>query len=46
MIEDNQLKVEYKPTAEMKADILTKPLNGSNFIKMKNWLLNSHEVVP
>jgi hypothetical protein len=39
-IADGSVVVSYLPTAEMKADILTKPLTGELFFRMRNWVLN------
>ena len=36
------VEVIYKPTNEMVADILTKPLQGEQFVKLRNLLLNWH----
>ena len=38
-IQENQMKVAYVPTKDMVADILTKPLQGRQFIKLRNKLL-------
>ena len=35
-----EINVEYKPTKEMLADILTKPLQGELFVQLRNELLN------
>ena len=35
-IADGSVLVTYLPTAEMKADILTKPLTGELFLRMRN----------
>lgn len=43
MVDNKRVKLEYLPTEDMKADILTKPLTGKLFYKMKNWLLNKPE---
>ena len=32
--------VKYKPTSEMTADVLTKPLQGEQFRKLRNAILN------
>lgn len=39
-VDSGELEVEYCPTNEMHADILTKPLHGEQFIKLKQRLLN------
>jgi hypothetical protein len=39
-VECNEIKLEYMPTEHMLADILTKPLQGSKFLKARNLLLN------
>ena len=39
-IADGSVVVSYLPTAEMKADILTKPLTGELFFRMRDWVLN------
>jgi hypothetical protein len=39
-ITNNEIEVIYCPTENMVADILTKPLVGDNFIKLRNLLLN------
>ncbi len=39
-MDSNELKIEYLPTEEMVADMLTKPLQGDLFRRMKNKLLN------
>jgi hypothetical protein len=35
-----EINIEYMPTGEMLADILTKPLQGALFKKLRNQLLN------
>ena len=40
LIEQNHIKIEYLPTEEMVADILTKPITGKLFIKLRNKILN------
>jgi hypothetical protein len=39
-IRDGVLKVEYLKTSDMVADILTKPLQGSAFVRLRAMLLN------
>jgi hypothetical protein len=39
-IKSGEVKIVYKPTAEMIADILTKPLQGDLFRKLRDELLN------
>jgi hypothetical protein len=39
-ISTGELKVEYQPTQEMIADILTKPLQGERFLNLRMKLLN------
>ena len=39
-IKTNEIKIEYKSTKEMLADILTKPLQGEQFRALRNQLLN------
>jgi hypothetical protein len=46
LIDDKKFKIEYLSTKDMKADILTKPLSGNTFRRMKRWLLNMPEDVP
>jgi hypothetical protein len=36
------IEVVYKPTEDMIADILTKPLHGETFIRLRNMLMNWH----
>ena len=40
----NELKIEYLPTEEMVADMLTKPLQGDLFRRKRNKLLNVDDV--
>ena len=42
-VESNEVKISYLPTEDMIADILTKPLVGSLFNKLRQKLLNSKE---
>ena len=37
---NKEISVEYMPTGDMLADILTKPLQGALFIKLRDKLLN------
>ncbi len=39
-MDSNELKIEYLPMEEMVADVLTKPLQGDLFRRMRNKLLN------
>ena len=39
-IQAGEIKISYLPTAEMVADLLTKPLQGELFRKLRNKLLN------
>jgi hypothetical protein len=39
-IKDKEIQVTYKPTNEMLADMLTKPLQGEQFRALRNLLLN------
>ena len=40
--ENGDIEVVYKPTTEMIADVLTKPLHGEMFIRLRNLLMNWH----
>ena len=40
-IKTNEIKIEYRSTKEMLADILTKPLQGEQFRALRNQLLNN-----
>ena len=42
-IDNDEILVEFVPTHDMKADIFTKPLQGSLFFKMASGLLGSGE---
>ena len=39
-VDNNEIKFEYVPTENMVSDILTKPLSGKQFVKLRNKLLN------
>ena len=39
-VEEGEVVLEYKPTDEMIADVLTKPLQGDKFIELRDSLLN------
>jgi hypothetical protein len=39
-VDNGEIKIEHLPTDEMAADILTKPLVGAKFKKLKAKLLN------
>ena len=39
-VQQKEIKIEYMSTNDMLADILTKPLQGNLFVKMRNQLLN------
>ena len=41
-IEQNIVKIKYCKTSDMIADLLTKPLNGQSFIRLRNNILNHH----
>jgi Reverse transcriptase (RNA-dependent DNA polymerase) len=42
-VASNEIEVEYMPTGDMLADILTKPLSGALFIRLRDSLLNWYE---
>jgi hypothetical protein len=42
-VKSGEVVIEYLPTGEMLADILTKPLQGALFVKVRNQLLNIEE---
>ena len=42
-VKDGEVAIEYLPTGHMIADILTKPLQGEQFVKLRNQLLNWNE---
>ncbi len=39
-VDSKEIKMEYCPTSDMVADILTKPLQGAQFYKLRDKLLN------
>ena len=39
-VEQGDVKIEYMPTGDMIADVLTKPLQGSLFARLRDLLLN------
>jgi hypothetical protein len=39
-IDNGDIEVIYKPTEDMIADIMTKPLHGDHFIRLRKILLN------
>jgi hypothetical protein len=42
-VSSNEISIEYMPTGEMLADILTKPLQGELFRRLRDRLLNWYE---
>ena len=44
-IDDGEVEVRHKPTGEMVADLLTKPLQGATFRHFRNLLLNCADEV-
>ena len=38
-MELGEVEIDYLPTEEMRADIMTKPLQGELFRKMRDWLM-------
>jgi hypothetical protein len=40
-VDSKEIRVEYCPTGDMIADVLTKPLQGSQFFKLRSLLLNT-----
>lgn len=44
MIEERRMKLVHTRTDKMLADILTKPLQGRLFLRMRNWLLGHEEL--
>ena len=43
LVFNKEIILEHLPTELMKADILTKPLTGHLFSRMKQWILNNGE---
>jgi hypothetical protein len=41
-VDQGEVRIEYKPTGEMIADVLTKPLQGSLFARLRDLLLNNY----
>ena len=41
-VDQGEVRIEYKPTGEMIADVLTKPLQGSLFARLRDLLLNCY----
>jgi hypothetical protein len=41
-VDQGEVRIEYKPTGEMIADVLTKPLQGSLFARLPDLLLNNY----
>jgi hypothetical protein len=39
MVRQNNIKFEFTPTSQQKADGLTKPMNGKQFLTARNYLL-------
>ena len=39
-VDSGEVKLEYCPTKEMVADFFTKPLQGSQFVKLRNAMMN------
>jgi hypothetical protein len=42
-VNSNEISIEYMPTGEMLADILTKPLQGELFRRLRDRLLNWYD---
>ena len=42
-IDNGEVVIQHVPTSEMVSDVLTKPLNGSHFIKLRNLLMNKYQ---
>ena len=45
-LDNGEFTLNYCPTEDMIADILTKPLQGSQFIKLRNILLGYELTTP
>lgn len=41
-IDKGEVRIEYLPTAEMTADVLTKPITGALYQRLKDKLMNGH----
>jgi hypothetical protein len=39
-VESNEVSIQYCPTGEMIADFFTKPLQGVDFQKFRNFIMN------
>jgi hypothetical protein len=44
-VDSKEIKMEYCSTTEMTADILTKPLQGAQFFKLRDQLLNTQGTI-
>jgi hypothetical protein len=42
-VKSGEIKVQYMPTGEMLADILTKPIQGQLFQRLRDQLLNWYD---
>ena len=40
-LEEKEMSIEYLPTGEMVADLLTKPLHGTTFVKLRDLVTGS-----
>ena len=41
-VDNGEIIIQYTPTSDMVSDVLTKPLNGSHFVRLRDLLLNKH----